>query len=301
MEKEDAEQSAGNLAAYSAGGVTFNMIYVPAVSYFTGTGDSGTMFISGSYWIAETEVTYELWNVVYLWAADSARGTGRYYFANPGTMGDGFGDKDLHPVTTINWRDAVVWCNALTEWYNAIKGSNFGCVYKYDDETVRDSRDSNAAQCDAVVQDSNAKGFRIQTWVQWELAARYINNTNNDSTITGTGEYYPGDHVSGDTTAYCYPSDSGTSTVFGNYAWYDGNSGGSTHAVKTAVKNALGIYDMCGNVVEFCFEPFAGNNAYRTVKGGGYMWGAVDLRIGASYFSVPDEDDSNHGFRIVKK
>ncbi len=299
-EKEEVNYSAGDPAVYTVGGITFNMIYVPAKTFKTETNDSGSASVNSACWMAETEVTYELWNAVYLWSTDAARGENIYHFENTGTMGDGNGDTNQHPVTTINWRDAMVWCNALTEWYNSFRNSSLGCVYKYSSAVIRDSRDANAALCDAAVQDINARGFRLQTSNEWELAARYINDANNDGDISDSGEYYAGSNVSGDATAYCYPSDGGTSTVFGDYAWYDGNSGSSTHIVKTRTGNALGIYDMCGNAVEYCFNPFAGNPSYRTIKGGGYGWSSIDLRVGASYFAVPDEENIFAGLRFVR-
>jgi len=101
----------------SAGSISFDMCYVPGKTFYTGTNDSGSSTVSKAYWIARTEVTYELWDAVYIWATSNG-----YNFANPGRKGDGEGDTDQHPVTEINWRDAMVWCNALTEYYNALFG-----------------------------------------------------------------------------------------------------------------------------------------------------------------------------------
>ena len=70
-----------------------------------------------------------------------------YYFANSGRQGDNNSRGIQHPVTLVNWRDSMVWCNALTEWYNAQRGTNYECVYTYSSEIIRDSRDANAAAC----------------------------------------------------------------------------------------------------------------------------------------------------------
>ena len=79
---------------------------------------------------------------VYIWATNGIgrTGAGQYTFANAGTMGDGTGDTNQHPVTTVNWRDSMVWCNALTEWYNAQNGTSYECVYTYSSAIIRDSR-----------------------------------------------------------------------------------------------------------------------------------------------------------------
>jgi hypothetical protein len=85
-------------------------------------------------------VTYQLWSTIYTWATDNARGANKYTFANPGSRGGHIDDTITYkvftsghgtdPVTTINWRDAIVWCNALTEYYNAQNKTSLGCVYK---------------------------------------------------------------------------------------------------------------------------------------------------------------------------
>ena len=110
--------SAGDMVTYTADGVSFNMVYVPGgLTFPTGLLDDGIATVSSSYWIGETEVTWELWSKVKTWAENNA--SNLYTFANPGVMGDGTGDNVTHPVTTVNWRDAMAWTNALTEWYNA--------------------------------------------------------------------------------------------------------------------------------------------------------------------------------------
>jgi hypothetical protein len=140
-------------STYTADGVSFVMSYVPGGFTFpTGINDDGTATVADAYWIGETEVTYELWQNVYTWATSGsgATGAGQYIFANAGTMGDGTGNTSQHPVTMVNWRDSMVWCNALTEWCNAYTGTSYECVYTYSSMIIRDSRDSNDEACGAV-------------------------------------------------------------------------------------------------------------------------------------------------------
>lgn len=68
---------------------------------------------SKSYEMAQTEVTYELWNAVHTWAFANG-----YTFANAGRKGSNGSGSDQQPVTTVSWREAMVWCNALTEYCN---------------------------------------------------------------------------------------------------------------------------------------------------------------------------------------
>jgi hypothetical protein len=77
-----------------------------------------------SFRIAKYETSYELWYEVKQWATDAARGGNKYTFANAGREGhDGTAGAlpsstctaKTEPVTGINWRDAIVWCNAYSE------------------------------------------------------------------------------------------------------------------------------------------------------------------------------------------
>ena len=313
--KSGGSPTPGQSVTYTVGSgasaVSFKMSYAPSGSFpsddATILGESTTNFpttltVASAYWIAETDVTYQLWYAVYTWATtgSGATGRGQYYFQNAGKEGSmgAIGAvptaNSQHPVTTVSWRDAMVWCNALTEYYNAqSNGTNLACVYTYGGTIVRDSRDSNATACDNVVVGGAAKGFRLPTSNEWELAARYQDGTN----------WTPGDHVSGDTSGYCYNSGISTteSTIFGNYAWYSGNCSSTKPVATTPQKNALGLYDVSGNVWQWCFDWYPGSSGSSRVWRGGF-WGnaASNLQLGF----VNDDDPVNAynflGFRPVR-
>jgi formylglycine-generating enzyme required for sulfatase activity len=253
--------SVGDMEHIYVDSVGFNMIYVPGKTFKTGTDDSGITTVSKEYWIGETEVTYELWNKVHTWAL--SRG---YTFANAGTMGSTI----YNPVTTINWRDTMVWCNSVTEWYNENENKNLTCVYTVSSTPIRNSSDANATQCDAVTQNTSANGFRLLTSNEWELAARYIDDVNEDGDILDAGEYYPGNYASGATGPYT------NAALTQAVAWYNANSGASTHPVKGLAPNALGLYDMSGNIYEFCFDS-------SIVRGGSWSHNPITTETGSTY------------------
>ncbi len=283
---------AGDKTTYTVGDVSFDMIYVPGglTSIPTGTDDNGGNHnIADGYMIGEIEVTYELWKTVYDWAISNG-----YTFANTGRPGnDGTegtaipndGSED-EPVTTLNWRDAMVWCNALTEYYNANNGSDpdWAVVYKNGTTIVRDSRDSNASQCDGVTADSTADGFRLPSNNEWNAAARYQNGSI----------WTPGDHVSGGSDGYSTGSDI---SDIDTYAVYDGNSSSSTAAVKSKTANQLNIYDMSGNVHEWCFES-SGQN--RVNRGGSFGYFAEHQQVGYMYTYYPHVGSNSIGLRLAR-
>ena len=286
----------GQSSICTVGSVSFNIHYVPAAASFpTGTDDLGTGSVSNAYWMAETEVTYELWVAVYDWATDAARGANQYHFQNIGEMGDGglmggTGYTNQHPVTNVSWRDAIVWCNALTEYYNAQNGTSLACVYTYSSAIVRDSSDANATACDGVTDNAAAKGFRLPTSMEWELAARY-RGSDNTNAILSNGIYWTKGNSASGATADCFDN-----AATGAVAWWAVNSGSSTHPVKGKTPNTLGLYDMSGNVMEFCFDIFSSLDRVSR----GQSWMNSNLQVGATNSDTPDYTNFDQGFRPVR-
>jgi hypothetical protein len=196
----------GEKLNFKRGALEFKMVYVWTPLTFPTTVDDTpfvTLSAEAQYFIGETEVTYELWYTVRMWATTN-RGDGKradggplYSIYWPGMGGsDGIGaepptdDNKTHPVTHISWREAMVWTNALTEYYNAHRdpgAPELTCAYYTDSDyttpirtTVFTDLSRTAGSQDNPFVRADATGFRLPTSREWELAARFraIDTTN---------------------------------------------------------------------------------------------------------------------------
>ncbi|NQT72267.1 MAG: formylglycine-generating enzyme family protein [Chloroflexi bacterium] len=230
--------------------------------------------------MAKYEVTYAQWIEVKDWGESHG-----YTFNMPGDMGsEDYSETqdENHPVTCIEWYDTVLWCNALSEMEGRTP-----CYYtSASQSTVYRSGRINI-KSDWVKWE--ADGYRLPTEAEWEYVCRAETTTYSSfgSSIDGSDANY---RYSGDSY------DNGTTPV-GSYA-----------------ANAWGLYDMHGNVWEWCWDwhdssyynsspstdprgPLMG--LARVVRSGG--WGSrwVHLSSANRGFNDPDHSDYDLGFRPV--
>ncbi len=190
--------------------------------------------------------------------------------------GDNSWGRGCRPVINVSWNDAIAYCNWLSE-----------------KEKLPKAYDSNGNLLDKdgmiTTDPSKVVGYRLPTEAEWEYAARGGNNSEG----------------------YKY---SGSNSV-DEVAWYTSNSGGKTQEVGKKAPNELGIYDMSGNVWEWCSDWYDSGyyakspttNPYnytpgsaRVLRGGSCCDDASGTRVADRFDFSPSITDYGLGFRICR-
>ncbi len=169
-------------------------------------------------------------------------------------------------------------------WYNAVEYCNARSLQ----EGLTPCYDTSDWSCDFT-----ANGYRLPTEAEWEYAARGGVNHVDDYR-------YSGCHNEADLT---------------DYAWYSANSNSQTHEVGNKNPNQLGIYDMSGNVMEWCNDWYdsdyyssspsdnpngPNSGSYRILRGGAWIFSARYCSVASRRNNDPDINYHGIGFRLVR-
>ena len=319
--------------------------YVEGITSTKDMAHSG-LFINGrtieipNLCVCDHEVTqgeYEQY-MTYYGVEKTGDGQGQSNAETPYKVSDAYGKGDNYPVYYVSWYEAVVYCNlrSVAEGYTpayyltidgeqvtdvnmwiALVGENTTDIKKNVNKYYVDNVAGNDT-LNKIQFDETADGYRLPTEVEWEYIAREANASIYD--------------YSKDENGYTHEVYSG-SWDFEEVAWVSGLDEDRhlidhTHEVKGKKANILGIFDMTGNVNEWCYDWFIdSNNSENSIKittatpstgpaespydrrayrGGGWIpYGSSYLDVTSRVHQMADAFPSSRindlGFRVVRK
>jgi len=202
--------------------------------------------------------------------------------ADPSEIACSSGIND--PVQMANWYHAIAFCNKLSIAEGLTPVYSVSTVSDWEALAYASIPDYSDAGWSGAAADWDADGYRLPTEMEWMWAAMGA-DTADPGAVNTTGY------------SKAFAGSTGTNN-FGDYAWYSSNSGGTTHPSGGKSPNELNLYDMSGNVSEWCWDVLG--VFPRIHRGGGWNLSDALCAVGLRNSSDPGLGNVSIGFRVVR-
>ncbi len=176
----------------------------------------------------------------------------------------GKADSPKRPIEQVSWFDCIAFCNKLSQ--------ELGLTPYYSLTSIEYTPDKSIKR--AAVEVLGGNGFRLPTEAEWELFAK-----------AGTNNKWSGTNIEAELKYY---------------AWDNTNSKDETHPIATKKPNEWGMYDMSGNVWEWCWDTYTSTSAFRVYRGGSWFNNASRLRSAIRDHHLPSNRFAYIGFRVSR-